>query len=267
VLCRLALLGLLTLAGCAGATSEFARRATALGMTAEIVRGTTFDHVVYRIPRAVSRRVHVYLGGDGTPWLGGLPTRDPTSRKPLELALMARDPGAGLYLGRPCYHGLAGEPGCTSALWTSDRYSETVVASMAAAMRRIVTAEDIDEIVWFGYSGGGSLAVLLARRFPESTAVITVSANLDIDAWTDAHGVPRLSESLNPARELPLPNRIVQIHYAGGRDRVVPLNVVRRGATETAHLIVVPDYDHVCCWEAAWPAILDEVAWRLDGGR
>jgi len=228
-------------------------------MTAEVVRGTSFDHMVFRIPRAASRSIHVYLGSDGTPWLGGVPTRDPTPRKPLALALMARDSDPSLYLGRPCYHGLAEKPGCTSALWTSARYSERVVASMATAMRRIVTAEGIDNIVWFGYSGGGSLAVLLARRFPESTAVITVSANLDIDAWTDAHGVSRLTGSLNPARESPLPDRIVQIHYAGGRDRVVPVDVVRRGATGAGRLIVVPHYDHVCCWEAAWPEILTEV--------
>ena len=48
---------------------------------------------------------------------------------------------------------------------------------------RIVEAEDVDEIVWFGYSGGGALAVLLALRFPQSVAVITVAANLDIDGW------------------------------------------------------------------------------------
>jgi hypothetical protein len=253
------LLLLLTFAGCTTATSEFARRAGALGMTTEVVRGTSLRHVVFRIPRPASRRIHVYLGSDGTPWLGGLPARDPTPRMPLALALMARDSDASLYLGRPCYHGLAEDPGCTSALWTSARYSERVVASMAAAMRRIVTVKGIDDIVWFGYSGGGSLAVLLARHFPESTAVITVSANLNIDAWTDARGDARLTGSLNPAREPPLPGRIVQIHYAGGRDRVVPVDLVRRGVTGVGRVVVMPKYDHVCCWEAAWPTILAEV--------
>ena len=172
---------------------------------------------------------------------------------------MARDPSASLYLGRPCYHGLAREPGCASALWTSARYSETVLASMAAALRRIVASEGIADIVWFGYSGGGSLAVLLAPRFSESRAVITVAANLDIDAWTDGHRDARLGESVNPARQPPLPDRLVQLHYAGGRDRVVPLDVVVRGVTGGARLVVIPHYDHVCCWETGWPAILAEV--------
>ena len=34
---------------------------------------------------------------------------------------------------RPCYHGLASEPPCGSALWTEARYSEAVVASLVVA--------------------------------------------------------------------------------------------------------------------------------------
>jgi pimeloyl-ACP methyl ester carboxylesterase len=254
------LLLLLTTAACAAPASEFTRRAAALNMTAEVVRGDPFDHVVFSgPPQTGSRRLHVYLDGDGTPWLGGRPARDPTPRKPLVLSLMAHDAVASVYVGRPCYHGLVDAPGCTTKLWTSGRYSEAVVASMAAAVRRIIAIRGIDDIAWFGYSGGGSLAVLLAARFPESTAVVTVSANLDIAGWTDAHGDLPLSDSLNPARQAPLPDRIVQIHYAGGRDRRVPVDVVRSGVTGAGRVVVMPKYDHACCWAEEWPRILAEV--------
>jgi len=254
------LLLLLTAAACTAPTSEFTRRAAALNFTAALVRGDPFDHVVFRgAPQPGSRRLHVYLDGDGIPWLGGRPARDPTPRKPLVLSLMAHDPVASIYLGRPCYHSLVDTPGCSTVLWTSGRYSEAVVASMAAAVRRVTADTGIDEIAWFGYSGGGSLAVLLASRLPESTAVVTVSANLDIDAWTDAHGDLPLTRSLNPARQGPLPDRILQIHYAGGRDRVVPVDVVRKGVTGAGRVVVMPNYDHVCCWEKAWPSILAEI--------
>jgi pimeloyl-ACP methyl ester carboxylesterase len=126
-------------------------------------------------------------------------------------------------------------------------------------MRRIVAAEGVDEIVWLGYSGGGTLAVLLAPRLPQSVAVITVAANLDIDAWTDAHGDQRLIGSLNAARQPPLADRVVQIHYAGGRDRLVPVDIVRRGVSGSGRLVVEPEFDHVCCWQAAWPQILSDV--------
>jgi pimeloyl-ACP methyl ester carboxylesterase len=228
-------------------------------MVAELVPGDPFDHLVLRRPGAPTRRLHVYLEGDGTPWLAGVPSGDPTPRRPLALVLMAADPAPSLYLGRPCYHGLGEGAACPPALWTSARYSEAVVASMAAAMRRLVAGEGVEEIIWFGYSGGGSLAVLLAPRLPQSIAVVTVAANLDIDAWADLHGDLRLTGSLNPAHEPPLPARIVQIHYVGGRDHLVPAEIVRRGATGSARVVVMPRFGHVCCWETAWSRILGEV--------
>jgi pimeloyl-ACP methyl ester carboxylesterase len=253
-------LGLLLLAvvGCATPSDEFGRRVSALHLAREVVHGDPFDHLIVRAPARRGPHLHVYLEGDGTPWIGGLPARDPTPRRPLALALMASDPAPSLYLGRPCYHGIPNRA-CTSRLWTAERYTEAVVASMEAAIKRIVAVENIEQIVWIGYSGGGSLAVLLAQRLRESTGVVTVAANLDIDAWTDWHGDPRLVGSLNPAREPPLLDRIVQIHYAGGRDRLVPVDIVRRGM-RGGRLVVEPLFDHVCCWEQAWPTILDEVA-------
>ncbi len=250
---------LLASVACASPSDRFAQRAASLGLAERRVHGEPFDHLVLRNAKPAGRRLHVYLEGDGTPWLAGLPAPDPTPRHPLALALMAQDPAASAYLGRPCYHGLAGGPACPDALWTSERYSETVLGSMAAATRRIVAAERVEEVVWFGYSGGGALAVLLASRVPQSVAVITVAANLDIDAWTDLHGDRRLVGSLNPARQPPLPDRLVQIHYAGGRDRLVPADIVRRGVTGTGRLVVVPEFDHVCCWSTRWPQILGEV--------
>jgi hypothetical protein len=56
--------------------------------------------------------------------------------------------------------------------------------------------------------------------------------------------------SLNPAREPPLSDRIVQLHHAGGRDGV-PAEIVWRGVRGRARLVVMPGHDHVCCWESA----------------
>ena len=250
---------LLVTAACASPSTDFSRRVVTLGLAEGRVRGEPFEHLLVRNPKPAGVRLHVYLEGDGTPWLGGLPARDPTPRRPLALALMAQDPAASVYLGRPCYHGVGEGPSCPDILWTSARYSETVLTSMAAVIRRIVAAEGIQELVWFGYSGGGTLAVLLASRVPQSVAVITVAANLDTDGWTDLHGDRRLVGSLNPARQPPLPDRVVQIHYAGGRDRVVPVEIMRRGVTGAGRLVVEPEFDHVCCWAASWPRILGEV--------
>ena len=256
----------LVAAACASPAQRFTERVAALGLGTEMVAGTLFQHMVFRRARGASRTLHVYLDGDGTPWHLGRPTADPTPRDPLVLELMALDAGPSLYLGRPCYHGLASEPPCASALWTEARYSEEVVASLAAALRRILDRGGVDRVVWFGHSGGGTLAVLLAPRFPETAGVITVAANLDIDGWADLHGYPHLTGSLNPARQPALPAGIYQRHYAGGKDRIVPAEIVARGPIGPGTLRVIPSYDHLCCWTEIWPEILAEVEGRAAAG-
>jgi pimeloyl-ACP methyl ester carboxylesterase len=138
-----------------------------------------------------------------------------------------------------------------------------VVASLAAAARRILQARGAERIVWLGYSGGGALAMLLAARVPETAGVVTVAANLDVDAWADRQGWDRLTGSLNPARQPPLPSPVYQRHYAGARDRVVPV----AAAPPSLALVVVPEYDHRCCWTSLWPAVLADLERGLRPGR
>jgi poly(3-hydroxybutyrate) depolymerase len=120
-------------------------------------------------------------------------------------------------------------------------------------------------VVWFGYSGGGTLAMLLAPRVAETEEVVTVAANLDVAAWVRHHGVRPLEGSLDPARQPPLPARIVQRHWAGAADPEVPADVVRRVAG--ANLVVVPRFDHVCCWQDIWPEILEDARRALAARR
>jgi len=250
---------LLTGFGCASPSAQFTQRAADLGLRAEVVPGTVFQHVVLLRAERPSRTLHIYLDGDGTPWHPWGPASDPTPRNPLVLRLMALDPEPSLYLGRPCYLGFSQTPPCTSALWTTERYSETVVSSMATALSRFLEGTEVDRLVWVGYSGGGTLAMLLAPRFKRTTDLVTIAGNLDIDAWADLHGYARLAGSLNPARLPALPERIHQRHYAGGRDRVVPREVIARGPIDPDAVIVIPTYDHICCWEAIWPTLLVDV--------
>ena len=103
--------------------------------------------------------------------------------------------------------------------------------------------------------------MLLAERFPEARAIVTIAANFDIDAWTDHHGQDRLKASLNPASRPPLRTGIPERHYVGSRDRIVPPTIAAPGVRgPNAELIVVDGYDHVCCWSELWPRILADIA-------
>ena len=174
---------LVVFAGCVSPAAQFAERAAALGLRRAVVTGAGLPHVLYSKTGAPTPTLHVYIDGDGTPWIGSQPAADPTPRNPLMLRLMALDPVPAVYVGRPCYHGMAAIAPCAARLWTKDRYSAEVLGSLSIVVRQFMTQEGYERVAWFGHSGGGTIAVLLAERFPETVALITIAANLDTAAW------------------------------------------------------------------------------------
>jgi pimeloyl-ACP methyl ester carboxylesterase len=252
---------LLTGASCASPAERFASRASKRGFAADVVVGTRFSHLVLRRIGPGDDLLHVYLDGDGTPMRAGVPASDPTPRDPLVLDLMALDGAPSVYIGRPCYHGIR-DPDCRAELWTSARYSETVVESLVAAVRRVISATGVRRVAWIGHSGGGALARLAAPRLSETVALVTVGANLALQSWATMRRLPPLHGSLDPAAAPPLPAHVYQRHYVGSRDRVVPPEVVRLGAPPAA-VVIVTGYGHVCCWTERWPAVLADLATGL----
>lgn len=206
-----------------------------------------------------SKILHVYLEGDGSPWrYRTMIMADPTPRYPLMLRLMALDQLPSVYIGRPCYNGTSADPGCDNRLWTSGRYSSQVVNSMAAAIEVLITRHGPEEIRLFGHSGGGALALLLAEQIPQVTQIVTIAGNLDIDAWTSHHGYTPLYSSLNPAKQPELRPQVKQWHFVGGRDNVVPAQIIRPFIVNqsAASGFLYEGYDHGCCWANLWPTVL-----------
>ena len=255
-----AALAVLALAACATPGERYDRRASALGFAAMGLQGAGFPHRAYAA--GVGQRpatLHVYVEHDGTPWVR--PDRvsaDPTPRTPFALELMAKDSGARLLLGRPCHFDPHPDPPCDPRVWTHERYSPAVVDSMVAALRSFLSAHPHERVVLVGYSGGGTLAWLIAARVPEATGVVTIAANLDVDAWTRIHGYSALAGSLDPALAPALAPGIDQRHYVGGHDTNVPPSVVRSFARRhpEARVIEIAEFDHECCWIERWPALL-----------
>ncbi len=246
--------------GCTSLSEQFAKEATLLNMKREVITGSRFQHVVYFKKGSVSKTLHIYLDGDGTPWIAGRPSNDPTPKNPMVLKLMAQDKSPAVYVGRPCYHGIKTGK-CSSRFWLEDRYSEEVVNSLATVTKQLLEQGEYEKVSWFGHSGGGALAVLLASRFTQTKAVVTVAANLDLDAWAIYHGHNYLSGSLNPASLPPLPRSVLQRHYGGDKDKVVPPALMAKAAAHLgSELIVINNYDHVCCWEKIWSTVLDDLA-------
>ncbi len=253
---------LLFITGCSSASSSFTIKASQSGFKTTFMQGLNYKHTLYKNKKSSTDVLHVYLGGDGTPWFEGhYITRDPTPLKPIMLDLMKRDQSAAIYLGRPCYHQQKMPANCDNSLWTSKRYSKTVVNSMAVALKRYISRYHISKVSLFGFSGGGALAMLLAPKIKEVNRVVTLAGNLDTDAWATAHGYTPLSGSLNPALQPPLPASIQQLHYLGEKDRNITVKLVKPviERQKNARLIILKQADHHCCWVKPWDKFLNSL--------
>lgn len=252
----------LSVCGCVSPGAHVERIAARARLVRRVIAGGAFDVVAYerRGPRA-DGELHVYIEGDGSPYL--TPYRiseDPTPRRPVALELMVRDPAPTLYLGRPCYFGLARTRGCDPSYWTSRRFSPGVVDSLATALSAEISRFGARHVTLIGHSGGATLALLLVSRIPSVDRVITIAGNLDIAAWSILHGYAPLEGSLNPVGMTIRRKGVALYHLAGGADRNVPPHLIEAAARRIGgRVIVIPGFSHTCCWQKIWPAILDSL--------
>lgn len=256
-----------TISACTTPLQRAQRRAQQAGLVPVLLQGKRFQHHGFAAVRAGTDLLAVFIEGDGSPWIaaGRRVAADPTPHVPLALELAAATKGSVLYLGRPCYMEPVMPRECTQELWTGQRYSAEVVASMSAAASSFISEHRFRRVLLVGYSGGGTLAVLMAHDLPGVVGLVSVAGNLDPDTWARMHGFQRLEGSLNPALQPPLPKSLPQWYLVGRRDSNVPV-------AATAHYMerVPPErirsyagFDHACCWVGEWPAIYMRVAAEL----
>jgi pimeloyl-ACP methyl ester carboxylesterase len=121
-----------------------------------------------------------------------------------------------------------------------------------------------DSIRLVGYSGGGTLAVLLSDRITSVTEVITIAAPLDLKAWAHLRGASPPKASLDPIQHHKpggASGITRYLHLVGGRDPVVPIQqaVAYSARFPEEHFRTFPLYDHVCCWVRDWPNLLQDI--------
>lgn len=211
--------------------------------------------------------LHVYIEGDGKPWSSRyVRAKEPTSSSLPMLKMAIADPHISIYLGRPCYNGLARDKQCHSDIWTNARYSKKVITHMSNALNEISRQIGQRNIILFGHSGGGTLSMLLTKDLEQLgikvRAIITLSGNLDINAWAKLHNYSPLQHSLNPINFYPHTDKIIQLHFCGDDDVNTPCKLVRESVSPTASnakVINVKGYNHNCCWHKGWPNQLSAI--------
>lgn len=216
---------------------------------------------------AQSRELWIYLEGDGRAYLSpSQPASDPTPSDPIALRMALSDPDAerSVYLARPCQYEPDIRKVCSQDDWTLGRYSPRIIDSMNRAISHIKRERQAEHLVLVGYSGGAALAVLLASQRSDVKGIITVAGNLDTEVWARANKLTPLANSRNPADVAPRLYNMLQFHFSGGRDAVIPLVVAKSyqeksGPSPRAKYITISDYDHECCWVETWPSLLQKI--------
>jgi hypothetical protein len=236
------------------------------GFTKQTVNTGQFIITTYhKISGKNTDTLTVYIEGDGLAFRReNRISTDPTPRKPVALELAARDNSpALLYITRPCQY-LTRDllDHCDPRYWSTHRYAEEVIAAINSVINQY--ASSYSKIRLVGYSGGGSVAVLLAARRRDIAWLVTIGANLDHVLWTALHNVSPLSGSLNPADYAESIQGITQLHLSGSEDETVPVSVLQsylEPVTEQGNIYLktIPGYDHQCCWSDIWPQPMCEI--------
>lgn len=219
----------------------------------------------YRITRP-DQPLTVYIEGDGFAWrTRSQPSLNPTPIKAQGLALAAKDPAANvLYLARPCqFTPISANPRCDVRYWTSRRFAEEVVVSMNQAVEQYAARLPGQPLHLVGYSGGATIAALLAARRQDVASLRSVAGNLDVAEVNRLHRVTPMPDSLNAIDVAPLLSGLPQIHYVGSEDKIVPPSIAQRFASAAAGLCtrvrVVPGMSHDGDWAQGWSQLISEL--------
>jgi len=210
---------------------------------------------------ASSETLTIYIEGDGLAWLNAhTPSFDPTPQHPLALQLALSDHAhAAVYLARPCQYVTAqARRHCDTRYWTSHRFAPEVIEASDQAISQLKQHYRATRLVLVGYSGGGAVAALVAARRHDVTQLITVAGNLETAAWATQQHLSPLNGSLNPADAWQALLNVPQLHLAGAQDSVITPALTlafqqRFPAGQQPQLVIVPGFNHHCCWVEAWP--------------
>lgn len=260
-------------AGCANIPTPSQRLLTADQLAVEknwgriSIEAEQFDFVSFIPDTILSKKIlTIYIEGDGLAWLNQTtPSADPTPIYPLGLLLALKHTnGNAAYLARPCqFTGGVHTKNCGSSYWTNKRFSVEVIESSNVAINNLKQIFGAEKLQLIGYSGGGAIAALVAAGRNDVARLITIAGNLDHESWVVKHHISHLTGSLNPKEYWRQLQHIPQIHFVGEYDDVVSFEIVDAYRSRfidgiKPKIVVIPKFDHRCCWVDRWPSLLTD---------
>jgi len=179
---------------------------------------------------ADNKQMVVYIEGDGMAWISrDQLSNNPTPVQPIALKLASVDTNKNvLYIARPCqYLWPQKMNSCSSKYWRNKRGSKEVIDSINQVISIVKNRENISSIKLVGYSGGGGIAALITARRKDVNKLITISGNLNYKLFTKIHNLSPMNGSIDPITVANKIGSILQIHYVGADDDIIPERIVR----------------------------------------
>ena len=226
--------------------------------------------------------IYVYIEGDGQAWISKYKlSNNPTPRDPLTLKLATIDQRPNvIYIARPCqFTPIDLDRNCCSKYWSTARYSQPVVDSINEVITNFKNSingfnkNNKQNIHLIGYSGGATIAGIIASIRPDVKSLTTIAGNLDHDAVSDFHKTTKLDLSLNLTNFAKDLSHISQTHYIGENDQIIPVKVIKDFVTKVnsfninknstkqiniANYIIIKNADHYNGWITTWKKICSQ---------
>lgn len=234
-----------------------------------VVYTSLFDLTAFIRIDQPSMPIRVYIEGDGFAWARrNQRSNDPTPHQAIALQLSSLDhyPNV-IYMARPCQYRQTTKA-CDIIYWSSHRFSVEVVDAMNNALTQLNAKNRPIELV--GYSGGAAIAALLTAKRQDVTNLRTIAGNLDHDWVNRYHHVDTTPNSLNAIDIASKISHIPQMHFAGLKDTIVPVEVAKRFIEKSQQLsssqpkknahcvnLKLVQAEHQAGWTSHWPALLN----------
>ncbi len=239
------------------------KRACLAGFDKEYVKSGIFTLMTYRRFKAPSENIRIYIEGDGRAWnTKSRLSDDSTPSNPIALLLAAADPAdAIVYIARPGQFPSPDSAICDPTYWSARRFSPEVVEAFDKIIDILKKKSKAKNVELVGYSGGGALAVLVASRRSDVSAIRTVAGNLDPKALCSYHNVSQLDGSMDPMAFAQKIVHIPQRHFIGSKDKTVPPSIAEsfvrmEGGKDYGCITVIDGATHKDGWSQRWEELL-----------
>jgi len=209
--------------------------------------------------------IRIYIEGDGFAWITRTQaSNDPTPKNPLALQLALQDTSPNvIYLARPCQYSLNKSPKCNVSQWTDERFSPEMIKLMNESLNAIKSAHSQQSFELIGYSGGATIALMLAAKRDDIVNVRTVAGNLSPKLVNHLHKVSEMPNAVEPITMSNQTASIPQIHFYGKDDKIVPKLIAETYLKSIkdkrcAKVIAVENTNHENGWIEVWPILLSQ---------